>query len=73
MIENTPFFSVIIPTHNRGLLMQRCVQSVIDQIYQNWEVIIIDDGSTDNTKEIVDSFDDIRISYLYQEHKERSI
>ena len=48
------------------------IQSVLDQTYNDWELIIIDDGSTDKTKEIVKQFDDSRIKYIYQENQERS-
>ena len=71
----TPLFSIILPTFNRGGLLSVAIQSVIDQTYSNWELIIIDDGSTDNTKEAVESFilQDNRIQYLFQKHQERSV
>jgi len=64
--------SVILPTYNRAHVLQRSIQSVLVQSYTNFELIVIDDGSTDNTRAIVDSFQDIRIHYLYQQNKERS-
>lgn len=67
-----PLFSIIIPTHNRVKLLQKAVQSVQNQKTDSWEIIIIDDGSTDNTKDIVNAISDHRIHYFYQEHKERS-
>jgi glycosyltransferase involved in cell wall biosynthesis len=67
-----PFFSVIIPTHNRANMLRQAIQSVIDQTVDEWEVLIIDDGSTDNTKEVIQDFKDSRIHYYYQENKERS-
>jgi glycosyltransferase involved in cell wall biosynthesis len=62
--------SIIIPTYNRSALLPRAIQSVINQTYRDWELLIIDDGSTDNTKDVVDEFikKDSRIKYLYQEN-----
>ncbi len=68
-----PFFSVIIPTFNRADFLSQTIQSVINQKFQNWECIIVDDGSTDNTKEVVNSFNDSRIKYFYKKNEERSI
>jgi len=59
--------SIIIPTFNRADLLPRAVNSALTQTYKNIEVIIIDDGSLDNTKEVVDQFDDQRIVYLRHE------
>ena len=56
--------SVIIPTYNRGNIIENSIISVLNQTYTNLEVLIIDDGSTDNTKEIIDKFDDNRIKYI---------
>jgi glycosyltransferase involved in cell wall biosynthesis len=67
-----PFFSIILPVYNREKFISRAIKSVIDQTCKNWEMIIIDDGSTDNTRKIIEAFDDDRIKYFYQENKERS-
>lgn len=54
-------------------LIHHAIQSVVDQTYPNWELIIIDDGSTDNTREVVTAYADERIQYHWQENQERSI
>ena len=50
------FFSIIIPTYNRAHMLPKTIESVINQSYSDWELIIVDDGSTDHTKELVASF-----------------
>jgi len=68
-----PVFSVILPTYNRADMLPRAIRSVIGQSFQDWELIIIDDGSTDDTSAVVKEFSDARITYLYQENAERSV
>jgi glycosyltransferase involved in cell wall biosynthesis len=68
-----PLFSIIIPTYNRASLLPRAINSVLNQIYANWELLIIDDGSTDQTEKKVKAIVDQRIRYFYKEHEERSI
>jgi len=65
-VNNMPKVSVIIPTYNRAYLIGRAIQSVLDQSYHDFEIIIIDDGSTDNTEEVVKEFQkkDERIRYI---------
>ena len=60
----SPLVSVITPTYNREVMVQNTIRSVINQTFQDWELIIIDDGSTDNTEEVVKPFlKDPRIVY----------
>ena len=68
-----PLFSIIIPTYNRANFLTNTINSVLEQNCDNWECIIVDDGSTDNTREIVALFKDQRIQYFYKENEERSI
>ena len=59
-----PFFTVVIPTHNRSNLLKRAVKSVLAQTLENYEIIIVDDHSTDDTASAVKSFSDLRIRYM---------
>lgn len=59
--------SIIMPSWNTEKFIAETIQSVIDQTYTNWELIIVDDCSKDNTDEIVASFKDKRIRYLHNE------
>lgn len=61
--------SVIIPTYNYASFLGEAVQSVLDQTYTDFEIVIIDDGSTDNTRDVVGNFQDSRIRYIYQENR----
>ncbi|MCG9970424.1 glycosyltransferase family 2 protein [Christiangramia crocea] len=62
-------FSIIIPTYNHGDKISRAVNSLLKQSFENWELIIVDDGSTDHTSEVVTEFqNDPRIRYVYQKN-----
>jgi glycosyltransferase involved in cell wall biosynthesis len=63
-----PLVSIITPTYNHEKYIADCIHSSISQTYQNWEMIIIDDGSTDRTPDIIKSFSDNRIKYIRQKH-----
>lgn len=63
-MQNEPLVSVIIPTYNRGQLILDSVNSVLNQTYKNIELIVVDDCSTDGTKEIIESIKDFRIKYI---------
>jgi glycosyltransferase involved in cell wall biosynthesis len=64
--------AVIVPSFNRAYYLQDTIQSVLKQRFSNWQLIVIDDGSTDNTKDVVEGFTDTRIKYVYQQNAERS-
>lgn len=65
---NQPLVSVNIATYNRGGFLAEAIESVLAQTYTNWELVIVDDASTDNTREVVDSYlKDPRIKYFRNE------
>jgi glycosyltransferase involved in cell wall biosynthesis len=66
--ENYPLVSIITPTYNHEKFIGTCIDTVLKQSYSNWEMIIIDDGSTDRTGAIVAEFKDDRIKYVKQEN-----
>lgn len=63
MREN--FFSIILPTYNRAHKIFKALNSVINQSYQNWELIIVDNYSTDNTEELINSYNNKKF-FLYK-------
>ncbi|MBI1299288.1 glycosyltransferase [bacterium] len=62
--SSRPLVSVIMPTYNRGHLIQPAVKSVLGQTFTNFELVIVDDASSDDTAEVVASFQDDRIHYV---------
>lgn len=60
--------SILIPTYNRAQLIAESIQSVLDQTYTDFEAIVVDDGSTDKTSEIIEGFSDPRLRYVSAEH-----
>ncbi len=72
MKNNSPKVSIILPTYNRAHIIEKAIQSVLNQTYQDFEIIIIDDGSKDDTKKIIRGFQekDNRIKYIrFEENK----
>ncbi|MBZ9787847.1 glycosyltransferase family 2 protein [Psychroflexus sp. CAK57W] len=68
MLSQSKLISIIIPTYNRAHLISETLDSVLAQTYQNWECIIVDDGSSDNTDEVVDVYlrKDSRFKYYHR-------
>jgi glycosyltransferase involved in cell wall biosynthesis len=60
-MKNSPLVSIVIPTYNHAPMLQRALETVIEQSYQNWNAIVVNNFSTDNTLEIVAKFNDPRI------------
>ncbi|MBF0522911.1 MAG: glycosyltransferase [Candidatus Omnitrophica bacterium] len=71
-VENQSLVSVIIPTYNNGHVIARALDSLFSQIYENLEIIVVDDGSTDGTKDVVlkvaERFPKKKIIFEYQEN-----
>lgn len=66
---NTPQFSVVIPTYNRALSLKRALDSLVSQTFKDFEVIVVDDGSTDHTDKVVGQYrDTLRITYVRTEN-----
>ncbi|MBF0493221.1 MAG: glycosyltransferase family 2 protein [Deltaproteobacteria bacterium] len=65
-----PFFSIVIATYNRAHLLERAIESVLKQSYKNWELLVVDDGSTDETSIKMKKFleQDSRIIFLQKTH-----
>ena len=61
--------SIIMPSYNTARFIDKTIESVLKQTYKNWEMLIVDDCSTDNTEEIVSKYDDKRIIYLKNQKK----
>jgi glycosyltransferase involved in cell wall biosynthesis len=70
LVRLMPTVSIIIPTYNRAHVLGRAIRSVLAQTYQDFELIIVDDGSTDNTERLVKSFNSKKIRYIrHRENK----
>ncbi|MEP7236267.1 MAG: glycosyltransferase family 2 protein [Ferruginibacter sp.] len=64
-------FSIIIPTYNRSAFILKTIAGFLDQTYSYFELIIVDDGSTDNTAEVISTIKDERVKYFHKENGER--
>ncbi len=71
-MTNTPFISVIVPTFNRSDLISKTIHSLQNQHNSNYEIIIVDDGSTDNTEEVVSSLLNEKTRYVKKDNAERA-
>ncbi|MBA3019135.1 MAG: glycosyltransferase [Proteobacteria bacterium] len=64
-----PQVTVITPTYNHALYIAECIESMLNQTIKEWEMIIIDDGSTDRTADIIKKYKDTRIRYIHHVHR----
>jgi len=74
MTADCPKVSIVTPTYNRARFIREAVESVLAQTMPNWELLIVDDGSTDDTREVLASYlADERIQYIYQPNQGQSV
>lgn len=69
MQNSSPSISIIIPTYNRCYIIWRALQSILQQTFHDFEVIVVDDGSTDDTARLIAYLQDSRFRYYYQENQ----
>lgn len=69
LLQEQPLVSVIMPVYNGSKTLQRAIDSVLNQTYKNLELVIIDDGSIDNSAEIIKAIDDQRIRFIQQQNQ----
>jgi glycosyltransferase involved in cell wall biosynthesis len=72
LFMNKPLFSIIMPTYNRATIIVPVIDSILNQEFSDFELIIIDDGSTDNTLEILHNLEDPRIKIIVQENNRQT-
>jgi GT2 family glycosyltransferase len=68
-LRHTPELSIILPTYNRASILPQAIRSVLAQDFQDWELIVWDDGSSDTTAEVIQSLGDKRIKYRFAENR----
>lgn len=68
LVFNAPYFSIVIPTYNRANKLKQAIDSVLSQTFTDFEVLVMDDGSIDNTSELISSFNDSRIVYSWEKN-----
>jgi glycosyltransferase involved in cell wall biosynthesis len=68
-----PIISIVVPTYNRGHLIDKTILSLLSQTDHRYEIIIVDDGSTDDTEEIIKSYLSDKVSYYKKENGERAV
>lgn len=63
-VQELPKVSIIIPTYNRATLIKEAINSVLQQTYSDFEILVVDDGSTDNTKEVMTEIENEKVQYI---------
>lgn len=66
-----PFFTIVVPSYNRAAIVVATIQAILRQQYQNFELVVVDDGSRDDTQAAVATVTDPRVRYFYKENGER--
>ncbi len=69
MMPNNPLVSILMPAYNAEKYIAEAIQSILNQTFTDFELVIVNDGSTDSTEQIIKSFKDERIRYYYQTNK----
>lgn len=69
--DSSPFFSIIVPVYNRSAFVSTLIDSVLQQTYSSFELIIVNDGSTDDTEAVILRYTDTRLKYIRTENNER--
>ena len=69
----TPMVSVVLPTYNRADYLERSIDSLLAQTYQHWELIVVDDGSEDQTHAVVDTYLKKHHNIRYIKHANRKL
>lgn len=64
----SPHISVVIPTYNRSALAAQAIDSVLAQSYGDFEIVLVDDGSSDDTRQVIGAYNDPRVRYFFQEN-----
>lgn len=67
------FFSFVIPTYNRSHFLKKTINSLLNQKYKKFEIIVVDDGSTDSTCQIINEMNNPKIKYFFQKNQERGV
>ena len=66
--KNNSVVSIVMPVYNAEKTIKGAIESILSQTYKNFELIVVNDGSTDNTEKIVKTFNDKRIKYIFQKN-----
>jgi len=69
ILENDILVSIIIPTHNRAYIIKKCIDTIFNQTYKKFELVIVDDNSNDNTLELLSTISDSRLKILKNKDK----
>ena len=64
MDPDNPLVSIVVPAYNHAVLLKKAIQSVLNQVYTNWEIIVVDNHSTDDTEQVIMNFNDPRIRHI---------
>lgn len=67
-MSTSPFFSVVIPTYNRPEYLREAIQSVVSQTFADFELIVVDDSPEETARPVIESFADVRLSYVTNDH-----